>query len=58
MLVTGVTLALNEKNFEAESFSIFCLEAIGLQYKMIFPERSFQDVGRLIFIQQFYLCLF
>jgi len=34
----STTLAINEKNFETESFSIFCFEAIGLdgvQYTLI-----------------------
>jgi hypothetical protein len=29
------TPAINGKNFETESFSIICLDAIGLQYKLI-----------------------
>jgi hypothetical protein len=29
------TLAKNEKYFETESFSIFCLEATGLQHTLI-----------------------
>jgi hypothetical protein len=30
-----MTPAINEKNFETESYPIFCLTAIGLQYTLL-----------------------
>jgi len=52
----STTPAINDKKFETESFSIFCLETIGLQYTLIewiFPKCSFKGVhctvGRLIY---------